>query len=251
MESFELSPKGRALIEEVSRYATPLLVYPRTEPPIDGWLTGGTGVLVQTPLNRFIITADHVVSEIEKIREQLPTVTLLCGVNAPPLDISDWQLIDRNKRLDICVIQAPSSFNPHEINKSFCGVDFTEVRLVSIEDEALIIGFPQAHRDAMGLTINARMQPIFDFVRSVSEERFVIADPELERQVLANPSGLAVPEHLGGASGAPVFRVNVDGPSELIGIFTGGSDGLHGAYFCTHVRYLSNDGRLDPLLLPL
>jgi Trypsin-like peptidase domain len=245
-----VNPQARKLIETVSRYATPLILYPHNESAIDDWLTGGTGVLVQTPLNRFVITADHVVAKIEEIREQRPAVTLLCGTHAPPFDISDWQLIDRSKSLDICVIQVPSSFNPHEINKTFCKVDFSTVRPAEKEEEALIIGFPWAHRNATGLSINTRMLPIFDFVTSVSEARFVIADPERERQVLENTSGLDVPEHMGGASGAPVFRVNFDTFSELIGIFTDGGDGLHGVYFCTHVRFLSNDGKLNPRLLP-
>lgn len=248
--SAHLRPEAKALIEAMSRHAVPLLLYPREEAEIDGWLTGGTGVLVQTPISRFIVTANHVIAEIEALRVGRPTVTLLGGTNAPPLDISDWNVVDRNARLDICIIQVPDSFEPRDIGKSFYSADFTASPTAAREDEALIIGFPRAHRMASGSVINTRVMPIIDFVKSVSETRFVVADPENEREILENPSGLDVPEHMGGASGAPVFKFRLDNPNELIGIFTGGSDGLHGAYLCTHVRFLANDGTIDLLQLP-
>jgi hypothetical protein len=248
--SAHMRPEAKALIDAMSLHAVPLLVYPRDEPKTDGWLTGGTGVLIQTPITRFIVTANHVVVEMEALRTLHPTVVLLGGTRAPPLDISDWKVVDRNKDIDICIIEVPDSFEPRDINKSFYSADFTTSRVAAEDDEALILGFPRAHRTASGSVINARMLPIIDFVTSVSETRFVVADPESEREVLENPSGLDVPEHMGGASGAPVFRLSLDGPCELIGIFTGGSDGLHGAYFCTHVRFLANNGRVDLLQLP-
>lgn len=245
-----MRPEAKATIEAMSRHAVPLLVFPRDNAGADGWLTGGTGVLVQTPSNRFILTADHFVAATEALRVERAIVTLLAGVHAPPLDISEWKIVDRNKRLDICIIQMPDTFDPCEINKSFYSADFTANHPTIEGDEALIIGFPQEHRSAAGSTINTRMLPIIDFVQSVSELHFVVADPDNQRQILVNPSGLCVPEHMGGASGAPVFKFHLANPCELIGIFTGGGDGLHGAYFCTHVRFLTNDGTIDLLQLP-
>lgn len=184
------------------------------------------------------------------LRKKREIVVLLGGTSAPPIDISDWPVIDRNPRLDVCIIQVPANFDPKTINKSFHEVNFAECVRVSVNDEAIIIGFPRAHRSAVGSVINTRMLPVIDFVRSVSEERFVIADENNERQVLINPSGLQVPEHMGGASGAPVFRLMLDAKFELIGIFTGGSDGLHGVYFCAHANFVSNTGHIDTLQLP-
>lgn len=248
--SAHLIPEARALIEALSQHAVPLLLYPRESSEIAGWLTGGTGVLIQTPISRFIITANHVFAQMEKLRAERSTITLLGGTNAPPLDISHWNVIDRNERLDICIIQVPGSFEPRDIGKYFYTADFTTSSTAAREDEALIIGFPCEHRTTSVSIINTRMLPIIDFVKSVSETRFVVADPENEREILENPSGLDVPKHMGGASGAPVFKLSLNSPSELIGIFTEGSDGLHGVYLCTHVRFLTNEGRIDLLQLP-
>ena len=246
-----MRPEARAVMEELSLHAVPLLAYPHDNPAIDGWLTGGTGVLVQTPLDRVLITANHVVTEIEALRCQAEIDTFLGGRDAAPTEISGWRVLDRNERLDICVIQVPDTFDCAAINKSFYIADFNLASRAEVDDEALIIGFPREHRTAAGSVIHARMLQIIDFVKSVSLRQFVIADPENEREIVENGSGFEVPVHLGGASGAPVFRVSLNKPNELIGIFTGGADGLHGAYFCTHIEFLSNDGRIDLLKLPI
>ena len=245
-----MSPETTAFIESVSRHATAMLVYPAEGPDTSAWLTGGTGVLVQTPITRFIVTADHVIVEIERLRRLREIVVLIGGVHAPPFDVSDWPVIDRDSRIDICILQVPDAFQEGQTNLAFYATDFEEVSFVQEGDEALIIGFPQAHRIASPHAINARMLPINDFVRSVSETRFVVADPNNERKILRNPSDLAIPEHMGGASGAPVFKVMEDKKYELIGIFTHGNDGLHGAHICTHIRFLKNSGKIDSLKLP-
>ena len=245
-----MRPEFIAFLEAVSRHATPLLVYPRHKAEIDGWLTGGTEVLVETPINRFAITADHVICEIENLAKQKDIVTLAGGTHTSPIDISDWKVIDRDKRLDICILQVPEAFAAESANLAFLSIDFTAESCVMENDKILIIGFPQEHRNASGIVINARMLPIVDFVRSVSELRFVVADPDNEREVLINPSGLATPMHMGGASGAPAFRITSDHKYELIGIFTGGLDGINGAYLCTHIKFLTNTGQIDSLQLP-
>ena len=206
--------------------------------------------MVRTPLNTLLITADHVLREIEALRQKLDVVVLLGGTSAPPVDVSDWPIINHNARIDICIIQAPPGFDPTEINKSFYIGEFDRSPIARKDDEALIIGFPREHRAASGSIINTRMLPIIDFVRSVSEERFIVADEENEREVLLNPFGLKIPEHMGGASGAPVFRFAPGDQNELIGIFTGGGDGLHGIYFCTHAKFITNAGVIDSLQLP-
>ena len=243
--------EANAVMDYLSLHAVPLLAYPHDDPPIDGWLTGGTGVLVQTPLNRLLITANHVVKEIEALRRQADIDTFLGGRNVAPTEISRWRVLDRNERLDICVIQVPDAFNCAAINKSFCVADFNIASRAEVDDEALIIGFPRDFRTAAGSEIHARMLQVIDFVTSVSTAQFLIADSENERKIVENSSGLEVPRHMGGASGAPVFRVTLSKPNQLIGILTEGADGLHGAYFCTHIEFLRNDGLIDMLKLPI
>jgi hypothetical protein len=76
----------RRQIESLLPYVAPVLVYPRIDPGFDGWITGGTTLLFRTETNRFLITADHVVTRIDELRERSDIVVLLGGINAPPIE---------------------------------------------------------------------------------------------------------------------------------------------------------------------
>ena len=181
-----MRPEAKVLMESMSRHAVPLLAYPHDNPEINGWLTGGTGVLVQTPLTRVLVTANHVVNEFESLRRTAQIDTFLGGKNAAPVDITGWEVLDRHERLDICIIRVPDAFDSATINKSFYIADFSRASRSEIDDEVLIIGFPGAHRTATGSVIHARMVQIIDFVKSVSELQFVVADPENGREIVEN-----------------------------------------------------------------
>lgn len=121
----------------------------------------------------------------------------------------------------------------------------------SIGDQALILGFPQLHRGVSGENrINTRVLPIVDHVTDVADRRFTIADEKNGREILINPHSLSFPDHVGGMSGAPVFRISEASSAILIGISSEAGDGLHGAYFCSHAKYLLPDGTLDVKGLP-
>jgi hypothetical protein len=56
------------LVPSLLPYVAPVLVYPRVGRGIDGWITGGTVLLARTKHHRFLVTADHFVAEIDKLR---------------------------------------------------------------------------------------------------------------------------------------------------------------------------------------
>jgi hypothetical protein len=240
----------RRQIESLLPYVAPVLVYPRINSGFDGWRTGGTALLVQTETNRFLITADHVVAKIDELRESSDIVVLLGGTDAPPIDITLWTTLARDSVTDICTIQMPHDFEAGEINKHFFELDLAQSTRAAVGDQALILGFPASHRRASGNRINTRVLPIMDYVTDVSVRRFTIADENDQREILINPDNLSFPDHLGGMSGSPVFRIAESASPALMGTFCEGGDGLRGAYFCSHVNFLLPDGGLDANALP-
>lgn len=246
----EESEALRKEIEGLLPYVVSILAYPCEEPPIDGWLMGGSALLACSGKYRFLVTADHVIREVEVLRKKQCIDFLLGGIHAAPEEISDWEILDRDAKLDICTLSVPDTFCPSQINKTFFDIGVYAPPMANVGDRVLIVGYPAGHRVGSNNIINARCLPIQDFVTDVGPRRFTIADESMSREVAINPSRLIIPEHVGGMSGSPAFRVNDTGNVELLGVFSEGSDGLHGTYFCAHATFLCVDGRIDRSRLP-
>ena len=240
----------RSQIEGLLPFVAPVLVYPLAEPGVENWITGGTALLASTKQNRFLITADHFVHEIDTLRTRGEIVVLLGGTSSAPIDISHWPILARDDFVDICTIQVPPEFEAGELNKSFFALNRWPPTLAKKGDQAIILGFPAAHRRGHEKTINTRVLPVSDFVTDVGPRRFTIADENDEREILINPDNLAFPTHLGGMSGSPVFRTADNTCPEFLGVFLEGSDGLRGAYFCSHAQFLLSNGQLDLSRIP-
>lgn len=240
----------RPQIERLLPFVAPILVYPRIQCETSQWITGGSTVFISTPNNRFLITAEHVLREIEQQKKMREVVVLVGGTSTEPIDITDWPILARDDFLDVCTIQVPPEFDSLELNKQFFHISNWPPVEAAIGNEMLIMGYPAAHRVGYDQTINARFLPVCDYVTDVGPRRFTIADENNEREILINPENLEFPNHLGGMSGAPVFKLVNETDPEFLGIFTEGSDGLRGAYFCTHAYFLLSNGKLDAARIP-
>jgi hypothetical protein len=246
----DLADALRRQIEGLLPFVAPVLVYPLAGPGVENWITGGTALLASTEQNRFLLTAEHFVREIDILRTRGEIVVLLGGTSSAPIEISHWPILARDDFIDICTIQVPTEFEADELNKSFFDLDKWPPNLAKKGDQAIILGFPAAHRQGHEKMINTRVLPISDFVTDVGPRRFTIADENEEREILINPDNLVFPTHLGGMSGSPVFRTADNTRPELLGVFSEGSDGLRGAYFCSHAQFLLPNGQLDFTRIP-
>lgn len=207
-------------------------------------------MLALTPENRFLITADHVVREIDSLRKPHALVVLLGGVGAPPVDISSWGVIDRCPNVDICTIQIPPEFDPIVLNKAFFSLSNWPLPSAIVGDRVLIVVYPAAHRQVTHSTINTRALLVGDYVTDVGPRRFTVADEHDGREVLINLQNLSFPLHLGGMSGAPAFGLNDPAKPQLLGVFSEGTDGLRGAYLCAHAQFLLPSGEVDGTRVP-
>ena len=240
----------RRQIDSLLPYAVPLLVYPRDNAKIDDWRTGGTALLARTKQNRFLVTADHFVAEVEKLRQRVDIVVLLGTPGASFTDITPWPIIARDDSVDICTFQVPDEMELRELDKYCFDLDLAQSRRAAVGDQVLILGFPKSHRQASGSSINTRVLPIMDFVTHVGDRRFTVADETSQREILINPDNLSFPGHVGGMSGAPAFRISDSAPPSLVGILSESGDGLHGVHFCVHADFILPDGSLDLGALP-
>lgn len=246
----EVRRQIESLVPSLLPYVAPVLVYPRVSPGIDGWITGGTVLLARTRQNRFLVTADHFVTEIDKLTQGSDVVVLLGAPGSSFTDITLWPVIARDDHVDICTIQIPQEAECQELEEHYFDLDFPQSTGACVGDKALIMGFPKLHRKAGDGWINTRVLPILDYVTNVGDRRFTIADENAGREVLINPHNLSFPDHVGGMSGAPVFRVSASAPPSLIGVLVESGDGLRGVHFCAHAHFIMPDGGLDLVALP-
>lgn len=248
--SFSSADTLRPLIESLLPFVAPILVYPLEASGVEEWITGGSAILISTGQNRFLVTADHIAREIDALRTQCEVVVLLGGTSTAPIDISNWPTLAHDDFVDTCTIQVPPEFEEEELRKTFFALDKWPPTQAQKGDLVLIMGYPAAHREGCGTTINARILPICDRVTDVGPKRFIIADENEEREILINPDGLAFPTCVGEMSGSPVFRVSGDAFPDFVGVFLEGSDGFRGAYLCSHAHFLLPSGQLDFTRMP-
>lgn len=232
------------LVNRLLPFVGSLLVYPKESKNMMGCLTGGTAFFVGSGQQRFLITAEHVFREIEELQSKRDIVILLCGVNSPPIEISNWPIHSRDAFVDICTVKVPSDFISDELEKEF--FPFSE-ELTAAEkgDHVLVLGYPAEHRHCAADTVNTRCLPHLVSVTDVGPRHFTLADESNQRKILINPGLLEYPEHLGGMSGSPVFKVKRDSEPQFVGVFVGGGDSIHGVYFCSHAYFLLPTGKLD------
>lgn len=236
--------------EALSQFIAPLVVYKNDELDPKSILTGGTVFFAQTSINRFLITAYHVFEEINRIRETQEINIFLSGPSIHPFNIRDWELIDSNRDIDICTLQVPENFQAQIIKKSFFPLNGWPHPRARIGDKVMIVGFPSLHRTIQDFNISFRITPINDFVTDVGPRRFTMADETDERQEILNSENLGIPEHFGGMSGSPAFRLIENKAPEFIGVFSEGSSGLRGTFFNAHADFICENGTFNNSMIP-
>lgn len=231
-------------------FVAPVLVYERSERDAAQWLTGGTVFLAETDEKRFLVTANHVFAEIDRLRESMQVVVFLGGNGCEPFEISSWPILDRDKSIDICTIEVPREFDAARLNKRFFEINGWPHLRAQPHDAVFIIGYPAAHRSGTKNRVDIRLCPISDFVTDVGPRRFTVADEEELRRPFLKSDGLEVPESFGGMSGSPAFRMIENARPEFIGTFIEGGEGLRAPLFLAHAEFIQRDGKLDHSRIP-
>lgn len=228
----------------------PILVYPSEAKCPSQWLTGGTGMLVRSNQNRFLITADHVIKEIERLQGERLITVMTGGEGHEMRPLLIGKPIDRDDSVDICTLQISDEFDPVHIGKQFLEFPAVPARRAAVGEAALILGYASGHREGGENWLKCRWLPVHDFITESGPRRFTLADEVQERQIIRNPENLSFPEHLGGMSGSPVFRSESGRLTDFIGIFVEGAKGINGMLFASHADFVLPDGSLDFAKIP-
>lgn len=205
----------------------------------------GSGLLLRTESTRFILTAKHVIDGYRG--RHVGALGATSGQN--PVDITNWRVIDESAYLDLATIEVPRGFDERDIGKLSLNVAFPLPR--AQEGEAcLFFGFPGLHRRVESGGLRVGLSPICDFVVSVSERGFVIADELGEREAVDFQGGALPPfGPTGGVSGGAVM-VRRGTALTVCGIVYEGGDGVETPFFGAHANALRADGTLDHSMIP-
>ena len=232
--------RAREVLQRISdQLLIPHLVQVLGQDPCDmsevGVRCGGTGFLVNSGRERFLVTADHVVGGI--LDRGLIRVAIGNQSGNRGKNISNWEIIDRDENVDIATLKVPSDFDPSELSKSF----FTPYRWPAPRAErgesALFGGFQGTERKGEQGLLTTPSGIISDFVVASSDRHFVIADEYGERIRQGEPRSA------GGMSGAPVFVARAPHP-EWVGVLYSGLD-TAGQFFVSHADFVLSSGHID------
>lgn len=205
----------------------------------------GSGVLLRTESSRFILTAKHVV---DGYRNKPLVAALGATAGQPPRDITRWTIIDESGALDVATIAVPRDFDERDIGKTALRVLFPLPR-VQKGDPVVFFGFAGLHRRPQPGALRVALSAVSDFVVSVSDRGFVIADEKGEREVIEFTKGLAPFGPTGGVSGGNVF-VQRGGVFCICGVVYEGGEGSDAWFWAAHADFLQLDGSLDHTRIP-
>ncbi|HVT12365.1 MAG TPA: hypothetical protein VHE55_08870 [Fimbriimonadaceae bacterium] len=212
--------------------------------------TSGTAALVRTAERHLLVTCRHVYeAAMEALRDQEEGARWLLYGNGgpfPPLDITNWPLIDNGGRqLDLVTLACESPCELRVRNKQFWIKPSVRARAGVL---AVAFGFPTERRfkDTNGL--RTRLRKIGGEVTSVSDERILVVDQEGARVHLRAPDSSGLSENLdhGGMSGGAVFLFdNKYLHPELGGFLYETTSGARAHILAAHADFILPDGRFD------
>ncbi|HDS1787612.1 serine protease [Pseudomonas putida] len=220
----------------VIEHIVTIVHYSVTASGANEWVNGGTGWLFEAGPKRWLITAAHVV-EGYLSSSGGDYKSFIGGHECEMLEISSWKVDAIDYELDYCLVEVAADFDPASINKSFYSPHEWPLERAVRGDDTFIVGFPGKLRKGDKDFVHAAVAYLSDFVASTTDTRLTIVNEDEPRVDIPILDGITTPEHFGGMSGAPVWKIHKDGWVKPVGIFVQGG-GADSPYFATHIDLL-------------
>ncbi|MCK9701883.1 serine protease [Pseudomonas syringae pv. syringae] len=223
-------------VDLVIQHVVTVVHYRVTASGANEWVNGGTGWLFELGSKRWFITAAHVVEGyLSSLGHNYKS--FIGGHECEMFEISGWKVDAIDSELDYCLIQVAADFEPCSINKSCYKPHEWPLERAGRGDETFIVGFPGKLRKGDKDVVHAAVCYLSDFVASTTDSRLTIVNENEPRVEIPILDGITTPEHFGGMSGAPVWKIHRDGWVKPVGIFILGG-GADSPYFATHIDLL-------------
>jgi len=235
-----------------------LLLFPQQYGTPKDIITNGSCGLFESKKGKFIVTNYHVVNEYIRIKkENDKAIMLLSGLDSgkgsESINISEWQIIDTNEKLDLATIQIPSDFQLSKFGRETFKPKYWPSKRPNIDDVVCFVGYPGELRNFTEKEMNISLLPGVLNVTSMSEQNIYVVDESIDRKIYIYLSELKEEDlkTLGGLSGTPIFTQR-DGNFEIIGVFYESfGKGAKSSMICTHFDFIKEDGTIDRGIIPL
>jgi hypothetical protein len=243
---------------ELFRYSGPIFVAPALNSYPKQMIGGGTYALIDTGKRRLLVTCCHVWEEYEKHHDANPeailAISLGDGNSCVKFNNPKNHRISIDRDLDLVVLE----FEPEEIKvshkKSWFKISDWPIPRIEKGNHIVTLGFPGAWRRTAGVICIFKRVVIPFAVTDVSKYGIAAFSDGKNDQVLND-----MKNSLGGISGSPAYRLNVNRELCLVGFAKLGvetDDAPNRKYqtslnsslpavFFTHASFLQPDGSLS------
>lgn len=232
------------------RYCAPAVILPSLAARLTEIKGTGTFSLVETPKQRFFITAFHVWRQFEQVKEEYPDAVLATLDGQGMLGLTEVEYLDGEEHvLDVVVLHAPRTDYVELQGKSFFRIPEWPIPRVNDGNTVDILGYAGNDRELIGDSIVVFGNSHFGLsVSSVSDRGFVLAPDGGPRVFLMKNPCHGEQFEIGGMSGGPVF-CSRNGVTHLVGFVRAGGSSDN-CIFVSHANYLQDNGTLDHLAIP-
>ncbi len=188
-------------------------------------LSKGTSVFLDTGKTCLAITAGHMIVELSRLGEKYGEDAVSIGLVAKGeviLTVDSRQVIDWISKdgYDLATIAVPRMYIIDYLGCEVLSPMSWPPSDACQDDLVFTIGYAAGIQEWEPGRAKIRSSSMLGRVVSVSENNFVITPENGHSKVTFFTDGLRIPEHAGGMSGSPVFRLPTNGSieeAELIG----------------------------------
>jgi hypothetical protein len=237
--------KPTPLAMAARQYCVPLIF---AEQLADGSIfsTGGTALLLETDSARFLVTAEHVWSElVERSKAAEGRMTIMISNGQRYLSVTDATIVDESD--DVVVLRSDRLTGGNLVKNLFYRPAEWPIPALREGETVGITGFPGDYRTVKNYDLNPGSWHIECPCVVGSAGRYLIPGINLggERESVLHVESPPPLEDIGGTSGAPVFAWR-DGRAVLVGIVTDGTQGagVQSTIWISPLVGLNRDGRL-------
>jgi Trypsin-like peptidase domain len=196
---------GLLALELLSPFTVMLAITEVENPRATDPLKNGTGSLIDTGQNKFLVTNHHVYDEFVKLRAENSFARLLMsGAGRPFVDISAVPCIASDEILDLAVLAIPP-FVVSEQGKAYYRAAEWPPRRPNKGTKVVVAGYPGEGRCVLdGDTLGISPLSVGRTITSISDRQFLLVD-ETQDSYSHTPDGRSALTSFGGISGGAAF----------------------------------------------